>query len=285
MQKHLMSLMAVVLCAMVLLSGAAAESTGDAGVAWTFPVALADLTDRFLVLASAEQPLEADYIPAKLETLTSRRNAQDGSNINGGVYMASSQDVQLASAAANALIKMMSDAEVQGVVLYARQGYRSYADQQKRYDQAQSKGDTSSVQKPGQCDYQTGLAVTVVGKAWRTKALTTEFASSAEGQWLLSNCGRYGFILRYPEGKEDVTGYAYEPWHLRFVGSGVSSYIVKEGLTLEEFHAAVEQAYADFAAAGGDVETAIAATQLPEGAAVLESCGPDGDHEIVLFHD
>ena len=68
-----------------------------------------------------------------------------------------------------------------------------------------------------------------------TASLTNAFASTDAGQWLLQNSYRFGFILRYPENKTDITGYCYEPWHYRFVGREAATEITLRGLTLEEF--------------------------------------------------
>lgn len=286
MQRRFILLLAAALLAILPASLALAEETAAySGPAWNFGVALADISDTYIALASSAEPLAADFVPSHLTTLKRRHNDADGNNSNGGIYMAVNVNVQLVSAAANALMKMVGDAEIQGVTLYVRQGYRSYADQAKRYAQAQQQIDAVGTQKPGECDWQTGLAVTLVGREWRAKTLTADFASSPEAQWLLANGARYGFVLRYPQDKEDKTGCAWEPWHLRFVGTAVAGYLVTKGECLEEFHEDLQKAYDDFAAAGGDVQAAIGAVQLPDGPAVLDETGPDGDHEITLFHD
>lgn len=85
---------------------------------------------------------------------------------------------------------------------------------------------------PGQSEHHTGLCVDLASS---DAVLTEEFANTAAGQWLLSNCHRFGFILRYPQNKTDITGYCYEPWHYRFVGREAATEIMLRGLTLEEF--------------------------------------------------
>ena len=85
---------------------------------------------------------------------------------------------------------------------------------------------------PGQSEHHTGLCVDF---STSTVGLSNAFATTAAGQWLLQNCYRFGFILRYPEGKTDITGYCYEPWHYRFVGREAATEIMLRGLTLEEF--------------------------------------------------
>lgn len=89
--------------------------------------------------------------------------------------------------------------------------------------------------RPGQSEHQTGLAMDISAPSVQS-ALTTEVESTPEGQWLRENAHRYGFILRYPAGKEHITGYAYEPWHFRYVGRELAAFLKKKGLTLEEYY-------------------------------------------------
>ena len=85
---------------------------------------------------------------------------------------------------------------------------------------------------PGQSEHHTGLCVDF---STSTAGLTEAFAGTEAGQWLLANAYRFGFILRYPENKTDITGYCYEPWHYRFVGREAATEITLKGITLEEF--------------------------------------------------
>ncbi len=85
---------------------------------------------------------------------------------------------------------------------------------------------------PGQSEHHTGLCVDF---STSTAGLTDAFAETEAGQWLLANCYRFGFILRYPQNKTDITGYCYEPWHYRFVGREAATEIMLRGITLEEF--------------------------------------------------
>lgn len=275
--------------AFILLAccGALAEEGLPAydGPAWTYAVPLAALDEDYLSLANSASPLAADYEPDDLRTLVARRDDDDGNNLTGGIYLASGGTKALRKSALSALTQLMGGAEDDGVTLFVRTAYRSFEDQEKLYNRAVQRGDTADTQKAGECDYQTGLAVTLVGRDMRGGSLTEAFASTPEGQWLRQNAARYGFIFRYPDGKKDVTGYAWEPWHLRYVGIDVAQYIQQNNLTLEEFVQEKDAAYEEFIAMGGDVEAAIAAVRLPKGAVVLELFGPDGDPEITLFHD
>ena len=266
--------------------------------------ALPGLDSRWLMLASAAEPLADTYVPMNLQTVPSRHNDNKGNNENGGLYLASSNTMQLVDEALTALTKMFFTAEEDGVTLYLRQGYRSYMDEGSRYERMVARGTPSEV--PGQSDYQTGLAVTVVSKTLRTKTLTAEnWQATAEGQWVTANCARFGFIVRYPAGQEDVTGHESEPWHLRYVGESVAEYMVQNNMTLEAFRQeldAVEGPYvmpegSDQVRATWQPSSAASRASakeiprisptpvpdvLPGGAQLLEETG-DGDWEFSLI--
>lgn len=105
-------------------------------------------------------------------------------------------------------------------------GYRSYMYQELIYT------DSIYQAKPGYSEHQTGLAVDI---SLRNIGLIVDFKYTIEYKIILNNCYKFGFILRYPENKESVTGYPYEPWHFRYVGVNNSFYIHQNNLTLEEF--------------------------------------------------
>ena len=255
---------------------------------------------ELLLLASSAQPLGEDYAPGDLVKLASRRS---GSSTKDTVYTESATSIQLRQEAADALVKMCAAAEKKDVILYVRQGYRSYADEAARYARLEKRGEAG--QKPGETDYQTGLAVTVVGKAWKSKTLTAEFAESKEGKWLAKNAAAYGFVLRYPQHKVEETGWEYEPWHLRYVGVEAAVYMAENDLCLEEF-AALAAPQAEDAVpvetlqpeeADAPEETQQPDEQLPSGHAApspayveghvvaLDETGPDGDYEISFSYE
>lgn len=111
-------------------------------------------------------------------------------------------------------------------------GYRSYATQEATYNRfvnrdGQEKADTYSA-RPGHSEHQTGLAFDI-------NYAGDSFGSTPEAAWLAANCWKYGFIIRYPEGKSDITGYKYEPWHVRYLGEETAKKVYDSGLTLEEY--------------------------------------------------
>ena len=134
--------------------------------------------------------------------------------------------------AAGPLWEMIAAAKEEGIKLWMTSGYRSYYDQEYIYNgyvkrDGQEKADTYSA-RPGHSEHQTGLAYDLNDLDWN-------FGETPEGIWVAENCYKYGFILRYPEGKEEITGYKYEPWHIRYVGVEKATEIYESGLCLEEF--------------------------------------------------
>ncbi|MGE8204228.1 M15 family metallopeptidase [Heyndrickxia sp. NPDC080065] len=146
--------------------------------------------------------------------------------------------------AAAALEKMFKKAEKDGIILYASSGYRSYKRQKALQDAEIAKvGKEKAVQAvatPGQSEHQTGLAMDITGKS-ENFLLTENFGKQKEGIWLREHAHEFGFILRYPKEKEKITGYEYEPWHFRYVGTKVASIIYKNNWTLEEYFQEVKK--------------------------------------------
>lgn len=131
-----------------------------------------------------------------------------------------------------ALEKIQAAARLEGFSLNLISGYRSYNTQSSIYNSyinrwGQEYTDTVSA-RPGHSEHQTGLAFDV-------GELNSNYGNTAEGVWLKENCHKYGFILRYLKGKEHITGYAYEPWHIRYVGVEVATEIMSKNITLEEY--------------------------------------------------
>lgn len=145
--------------------------------------------------------------------------------------------------AADALESLFQMGKDQGIILYAVSGYRSYDRQVEIYDNnVKTKGqeytDTVS-SKPGLSEHQTGLAMDVSSKS-NNFNITEPFGDTVEGKWLAENAHKAGFIIRYPEGKDDITGYTYEPWHVRYVGVETATAIYNQDVTLEEYYGLVQ---------------------------------------------
>ncbi len=134
--------------------------------------------------------------------------------------------------ALDAFYKMRKDASKDNIVLYISSGYRSYKTQQKLYNSyiekdSKEKVDTYSA-RPGHSEHQTGLAMDL-------NIIDSSFEGTKEAIWLSKNAYKYGFIIRYPKDKEEITGYKYEPWHIRYLGNEKSKKVYDSRLTLEEY--------------------------------------------------
>ncbi len=132
----------------------------------------------------------------------------------------------------NQFYKLQNAASQQGLNIWLSSGYRSYDYQAQIYNNyvardGQAAADTYSA-RPGYSEHQTGLAIDV-------NQIDDSFIGTPEAVWLENHCHEYGFILRYPQGKQDITGYKYESWHIRYVGTDMSYAIHNSGLTLEEY--------------------------------------------------
>ena len=118
--------------------------------------------------------------------------------------------------------------------------YRSYRTQQSLYTYwVNARGTAYAsmyVARAGHSEHQTGLAVDMTSQRMQL-GLATSFDQTPEGRWMLANAHRYGFIIRYPKGKEAVTGYNYEPWHLRYVGVKEATTMKQNNWTFEEWWA------------------------------------------------
>ena len=170
------------------------------------------------VVVNKQRPLSADYVPGNQHTV-------DGQ--------------PLRAEAAAAYSSMQEAAAADGVVFTAISGYRSYSSQATLYAAYSAQYGTQTADtisaRPGHSEHQTGLAVDIADPAGAC-SLQGCFEDTAAGAWAAANAHRFGFIVRYPDGASAVTGYAYEPWHLRYVGSDIAEGMHAEGIaTLEEY--------------------------------------------------
>ncbi len=138
--------------------------------------------------------------------------------------------------ATKAVTRLIAAARADGLTLRVRSGYRSYATQSASFQRALRTYDEATARRyfaePGKSEHQTGLALDL----WDGRNRGTAFARTPQARWIARHAHEFGFIVRYPKGKEDVTGYAWESWHLRYVGTAISSQFGPDStLTLEEF--------------------------------------------------
>ena len=184
--------------------------------------------DSIEVVVNKERNLRDDYIPEDLVTITDVPTCLANPEIN-----------QLRKSAADALTDMFEAAmDELKIQLFARSGYRSYNTQVSLYNgyvnnHGKEAADKFSA-KPGQSEHQTGLAMDITSESVNLQ-LTEDFGDTDEGKWVSDNAHKYGFIVRYQKGKEDITGYMYEPWHVRYVGVDLATEVYESGLTLEEY--------------------------------------------------
>ena len=140
--------------------------------------------------------------------------------------------------------EFVSDTRAQGLSVFLSSGYRSYDEQswlfemQVEYEDGDEEEAATIVARPGTSEHQTGLAADITDDYYEIK--NDELEKTETYQWMSAHCQDYGFIVRFPKGKEDVTGIIYEPWHFRYVGKTAAKYIMEKGLTLEEFLALYE---------------------------------------------
>ncbi len=264
------------LCLILLFVGGCAsaqELEQGASAAWTYPVSLEELHKDYIRLVNKDSLLPSDYVPPDLTKIQVKKT--------------SSSAIQMCRMVSDALDAMFAAASADGLTLYAHSGYRSYKTQNTMYRNRleQNNGvDDGVVAYPGASDHQTGLGIDVISREWIGKRFNSDFAATPEAQWMAAHCAEYGFIIRYPQGKEDITKIIYEPWHLRYTGQEAARYMTDSGLTLEEFTVEWQQALSGFEAGGGNTGLALVQSELPPEAVILDEVGEDGDPEVTLFH-
>lgn len=148
------------------------------------------------------------------------------------------------------LLAMMDAAKKDGCPLYVASSYRSLQRQETLFNQevnsyiASGMSEEAAAEEaavlqapPGTSEHGTGLAFDIVGNSWfsENSNLNEGFADTKESDWLLEHAQEYGFVLRYPEDKQDITGYGYEPWHFRYVGVENATIMREKNLCLEEY--------------------------------------------------
>ncbi len=148
-------------------------------------------------------------------------------------------NIYMQPAAADALEDLFEAAKADDIVLYATSGFRSYSTQKAIFDRKlkkmSEKSANASVAKPGYSEHQTGLAMDVEGHSSLGSGLVDDFGETPEGIWLAQHAHEFGYIIRYPKGKTEITGYIYEPWHIRYVGQAAAQEIYELDITFEEY--------------------------------------------------
>ncbi len=179
--------------------------------------------DRITVLVNKYQQLARDYIPGDLEMIAPEYNIS--TLLLRRPARISFETMCLAAAQEGIVLKAISTFRS---FLYQNQVYYKNWNDEARLEQYQAERDKVSA-RAGHSEHQTGLAVDI-------NDLEEVFADTMEGKWLENNSAQYGYILRYPKGKEEITGYNYEPWHFRYVGRKHAEQIYQSGLTYDEYY-------------------------------------------------
>ncbi|GFZ31567.1 D-Ala-D-Ala carboxypeptidase VanY [Clostridium zeae] len=182
--------------------------------------------DYRLLLVNKDYPLDDTYKP---DNLVVPKVKMLGSVAN--------ENRKLKKEAAEALANLFSDAKKEKINLIFVSGYRSFESQADVYERkVKSDGATEAskyVARQGSSEHQTGLAVDINSSPYYD--LAEDFEKTKEGKWVAENAFKYGFVIRYLKGKSDITGYNYEPWHLRYVGQENAKYMYENNLCLEEY--------------------------------------------------
>lgn len=182
-----------------------------------------------LVLVNKQNALPMDYVPADLVVPDVPMAFSD----------TSLDKAHLRVEAATALEDLFAAAEADGMELTMVSGYRSAERQEELFEEEVAKDGSEeeaamTVARPGTSEHQTGLAVDVSSPNYDNQ-LNTGFGETPEGTWLAKHAHEYGFIIRYEEDKTHITGYSYEPWHLRYVGVEAATTIYEKDMCLETY--------------------------------------------------
>ncbi len=181
-----------------------------------------DTSLKELMLVNKFNYLDKTYVPENIVDV-SVQYAYDDNEVPEFVY--------------EKYLEMWNDANEDGLTLIMSSSYRDYQYQEELYNNYKNQNGTewadSVAARAGYSEHQTGYALDIV----TYNSTMEDFENSDEFKWLNENAYKYGFILRYPKDKEDITGYAYESWHYRYVGVEVASYIHENDITFDEYYA------------------------------------------------
>ncbi len=191
-----------------------ASASATASKAPSAAPAAEPFTVNGIVLVNRDHPLLRSYVPE----------------------LVGSEPQRLTRDAKAAMTKLIAGADADGLYLTIRSGYRSWDTQKEIFDKALVDNDEVTARRyfaePGKSEHQTGLAADL----WDGVNRGTAFTALPQAAWLAKHCTEFGFILRYPNGKESITQVAYESWHMRYVGLTVAKdFAASPGLTLEEY--------------------------------------------------
>ncbi len=235
MKKYILALIIMTMtCSMT----ACDEETENIKAEETFQTSITQMETAVEVQA---QPVDTQYSGA--DNGVTSLTYIDGILIANKTYaLPSDYNPGVDPVAMSAFEEMQKAAYAEGCNIYISSGFRSYSRQDEIYNRYVSRdgkdaADTYSA-RPGHSEHQTGLAFDL-------NTIDSSFADTPEGKWVAENCHKYGFIVRYAKDKEHITGYMYEPWHIRYLGTEIATAVYESGLCLEEY-LGITSSYEDF---------------------------------------
>ena len=194
--------------------------------------------DFYEVTYDTNTSLDTAMLVNKYYVLDSSYNPDDLVTISQTYSWGDAGSQHVREVAYSAFLDMWNAAQEEGYYLMVSSSYRSYEEQEivyNNYKNASGERYADSIAaRPGSSEHQTGLTLDIFS---RDNSNRTTFAGSEVANWLAENSYKFGFILRYPEDKEDITGYSYEAWHFRYVGEDIAYYIYEHDITFEEYYA------------------------------------------------
>ncbi len=250
MQKYVKTVVAACLASLLIESMACERSEASYIIGPNATQTVPGHTDAATPKPNKQSPPATPTSSGDISILVNKQNGLSAAYIPNDLvqvkipfsFAGDSPKKKLRKEAADALERLVVQAAQENIILVGVSGYRSYSTQSaifaynaKVEGKAQANR-TSAI--PGQSEHQTGLAMDVSSPSVHNQ-LTEALGNKPEGKWLAQNASRFGFIIRYPKDKEAVTGYSYEPWHLRYVGVEIASVIAEKGITLEEYYQTV----------------------------------------------
>jgi zinc D-Ala-D-Ala carboxypeptidase len=196
--------------------------------------------------SASPESIQVVFNPESIPVLVNKQNKlPDNYNPTDLVYTdipfvsgVTNEKRKMRKEAAVAVNQLFAGAKAEGISLLGVSAYRSHATQTTLFNyyvnrDGYEKARTYSA-LPGTSEHETGLSIDVTGGNGKCAAEDC-FGGTKQAAWLEQHAAEYGFIIRYPQGKESITGYQYEPWHLRYVGKEIALEIMKKGITLEEY--------------------------------------------------
>jgi len=190
-------------------------------------VRITDEPESITVLVNKTVALPEEYVPSDLVEPNVRF-----------IFEEKHEKRLMRAEAARALESLFAAAEKDGIYLAGVSGYRTFETQNALFTYYVNTDGEELARRysaePGQSEHQTGLAMDVSGSTGACAADDC-FAGTPEAEWLAAHAHEHGFIIRYPEGKEGITGYMYEPWHVRYLGKELAADVYAKGVTYEEY--------------------------------------------------